>query len=281
MSSNVHTIAQTGFGTGTNDLYDRARPSYQIVALDALFDALRNKENLNVVEIGAGTGIFTRALLAHPKWSSSIRTIKAIEPSSGMREVFTRTVTPLNTAIDITITEGTFQDTHVESGWADVVLIAQAYHWCPDYEAASKEFARVLKKDGMVGYIWNLEDRDGAPWVARLRDTIEVHEKGTPQFRHMYWRATFSTPTYTSLFDPPSENVYTYTLTGTKESVVDRACSKSYIAVLEENEKKGVIQKIKDMLEEEGREGRVKWIDEERGVFEYPYKCWVVVAQKK
>lgn len=37
--------------------------------------------------------------------------------------------------------------------------LAQAFHWCPDHESALKEFARVLKPDGVVVLTWNLEDR--------------------------------------------------------------------------------------------------------------------------
>lgn len=35
----------------------------------------------------------------------------------------------------------------------------QAFHWCPDYDKAVAEFARVLKPEGIVAFIWNLEDR--------------------------------------------------------------------------------------------------------------------------
>ncbi len=35
----------------------------------------------------------------------------------------------------------------------------QAFHWCPDYDKAVAEFARVLKPQGIVAFIWNLEDR--------------------------------------------------------------------------------------------------------------------------
>ena len=35
----------------------------------------------------------------------------------------------------------------------------EAFHWCPDYDSASKEFARILKPTGVVAFIWNLEDR--------------------------------------------------------------------------------------------------------------------------
>jgi phospholipid N-methyltransferase len=71
--------------------------------------------------IGSGTGIFTRAILAHPDWSSSVKAWKAIEPSAGMREVFSKTVIDSR----VTVSEGTFDNTGVESGWADLVVIAQ------------------------------------------------------------------------------------------------------------------------------------------------------------
>jgi len=80
-------------------------------------------DNLNKISnrIGSGTGIFTRALLAHAKWNPLIRELRAIEPSEGMREVFSRTVKDDR----VTVSEGTFQSTGVEDGWADVVVSAQ------------------------------------------------------------------------------------------------------------------------------------------------------------
>ncbi len=75
--------------------------------------------------LGSGTGIFTRALLAHPDWSSAIKELRAIEPSEGMRSVFSKTVTDPRTSAH----EGTFDTTGVEDGWADLVVIAQACHF--------------------------------------------------------------------------------------------------------------------------------------------------------
>ena len=72
-----------------------------------------------------------------------------------MREVFTKTIQDER----VTAEEGTFNATNVEDGWADLVVIAQAYHWCPDYSKAAEEFSRILKPNGIVALIWNLEDR--------------------------------------------------------------------------------------------------------------------------
>ncbi|OSC99079.1 S-adenosyl-L-methionine-dependent methyltransferase [Trametes coccinea BRFM310] len=274
MSQKVHTLAQKGFGTGTNELYDKARPSYQATALAHIRKSVRSSPPLNVVELGAGTGIFTRALLAHPDWSDAIKELRAVEPSEGMRDVFTKSVSDPR----VSVREGTFDTTGIEDGWADLVVIAQAFHWCPDYDKAAAEFARILKPEGIVAFIWNLEDRNRAAWVAQLRDRIEQHENGAPQFRLGLWRATFSTPSYQANFEPPEENVWDYVLHGTRDIVVNRACSKSYIAVLGPEDKQKVISDIDDILQ---RKDGLVWIDEKEGLFEYPYQTFLVIAKKK
>lgn len=119
--------------------------------------------------------------------------------------------------------------------------------------------------------------RDGAGWVAQLRDRIERHENGTPQFRLNLWRATFDTPSYKQFFKPQEEEVWSYHLLGTQEIVIDRACSKSYVAVLPDDQKTQVVEDIKAILTK--GDGLV-WTDSEKGEFEYPYKTWVVIAKK-
>jgi hypothetical protein len=113
--------------------------------------------------------------------------------------------------------------------------------------------------------------------VAHVRNTIEQHENNSPQFRLFLWRQTFDTPSYKEFFEAPEEFVWSYSLIGTEEIVVNRACSKSYIAILPPKEKEEVCRKIKDILEVgEDKE----WIDKAAGIFHYPYQSWVVVAQK-
>ncbi|KAF9265417.1 methyltransferase type 11 [Marasmius fiardii PR-910] len=222
MTTAVHDIAAQGFGKGTNELYNRARPSYPREGLSHIQAAVRAGPPYNIVEIGAGSGIFTRALLSHPDWNNNVKSLQAVEPSFGMRDVFAQTVKDDR----VSVHEGTFDATGVEDGWADIIVIAQAFHWCPDYGRASVEFARILKPNGVVAFIWNLEDRDAAEWVAKLRNRIEQHEKGSPQFRLGLWREAFDTPSYRQHFDAPEEKTWRYNLPGTTDVVVDRACSK-------------------------------------------------------
>ena len=120
--------------------------------------------------------------------------------------------------------------------------------------------------------------RDGAAWVAQLRNRIEKHEQGTPQFRLGLWRATFSTPSYNKFFSPPEEKRWTYALHGSRDIVTNRALSKSYIAVLPPDEKAQVVQDIEKILE---KGDDLKWIDKEKGIFEYPYGTLVVICKRK
>lgn len=272
----VHEIAKVGFATGTNELYDKARPSYPSAALSHIRKALADKQKTNIVEIGAGTGIFTRALLAHPEWSDSVAELKAVEPSEGMRDVFTKTVAKVDPRVSVA--EGTFDTTGVEDGWADLVIIAQAFHWCPNFEAAVQEFGRILKPGGVVVLIWNLEDREAAQWVAQLRDVYEPYEGGSPQFRLGLWRQVFDAPSYPKLFHPPEEVVFPHIITGTVEAVTERVCTKSYIAVQSEEERAKILRLVSEIVER--GDGKV-WVDKDKGIFEYPYTTTTVVLRRK
>ncbi|KAI0054448.1 S-adenosyl-L-methionine-dependent methyltransferase [Artomyces pyxidatus] len=270
----VHELAKVGFGEGTNELYDKARPSYQSAALSYIRQSIPASGPLDIVEIGSGTGIFTRALLAHQEWSASIAQLTAVEPSAGMRDVFSKSVSDSRVAT----VEGSFDHVPVEDGAADLVVIAQAFHWCPDYGAAAVEFARVLKPGGVVALIWNLEDRDAAKWVAQLRDRIEQFEQGTPQFRLGLWRQLFDTTSYQKYFQAPEENTWAYNLHGSLDIVTNRAFSKSYIAVQPDDVKAQIQEDIKQIVDR--GDGRT-WIDESEGLFEYPYKTYVVIIRRK
>lgn len=72
--------------------------------------------------IGAGTGLFTRALLADDASGARIGNLKAIEPSTGMRKVFAQRLHHPS----VSISEGTFDHAPaVGDGWADLIIIAQ------------------------------------------------------------------------------------------------------------------------------------------------------------
>jgi len=276
MASKVHSMAVKGFGAGTNELYDKARPTFPQPALDALYASLPHRTSpLNILEMGCGTGLFTRALFANDSFRQHTGSLLATDPSEGMRKVFAER---LAHEPRVSCAEGTFDTLPAKDGWADLVVAAQAWHWCPDHDAALTEIRRVLKPDGVFALIWNLEDRDAAEWVAKLRDAYEPYDEGTPQFRLNLWRTTFDCATYKQHFQPQEEPTFEWIVQTTKEGVVNRVLSKSYIAVLPAEEQKKVISATQAIVD--GATDR-KWIDKENGVFEYPYKTYLVIMRQK
>ena len=114
--------------------------------------------------------------------------------------------------------------------------------------------------------------------MAQVRNRIESHEQGTPQFRLGLWRRTWDTPSYKANFQPPKETKWSYKLPATLDVVTNRAHSKSYIAVLPPDEKAAVAANLKEIVE---RGDDKVWIDEYHGIFEYPYQTYVVISHKK
>ena len=106
----------------------------------------------------------------------------------------------------------------------------------------------------------------------------EVYEQGSPQFRLGLWRQVFSAPSYTTFFAQPEETKLSYVLPETEARVLDRVCSKSYIAVQTRETQAQVRAQVKEILER--GEDKV-WIDKEAGVFEYPYNTYIVVMRRK
>lgn len=76
--------------------------------------------------IGSGTGLFTRSLLSQPSFSS-VKQYIGVEPSAGMRNFFIKSTveTELGKRAGVTVREGTFDNTGLEDGIADMIVIAQ------------------------------------------------------------------------------------------------------------------------------------------------------------
>ncbi|KAJ6465138.1 S-adenosyl-L-methionine-dependent methyltransferase [Mycena vulgaris] len=245
MVTTINPQAQAGFAKGTNELYNKVRPGYPPQALSHMRRAITSSGPLNVVEIGAGTGLFTRALLAHPEWVA-VSALRAVEPSAGMREAFAKYTLDAR----IVLSEGTFDATGVEDGWADLVVVAQAFHWCMDYEAAAAEFARILKPGGVIALIWNLEDSDVA-WIRQVRDRVERDEKDAPNWHSGLY------------FSPPEDKRFRHDVVGTLDRIVGRGLSSS--RDVEEIVQRG--------------EGRV-WVDESQGTFVYPHTTDLAISKR-
>ncbi|TFI17822.1 class I SAM-dependent methyltransferase, partial [Micrococcus endophyticus] len=76
------------FDAAAGEHYDAVRPSYPAESVAWVLEGLG--DGLDVVEPGAGTGLFTRSLTALPV--ERVRSVTAVEPAASMREVLEREV---------------------------------------------------------------------------------------------------------------------------------------------------------------------------------------------
>lgn len=139
----------------------------------------------------------------------------------------------------------------------------------------------MLKKDGTVVLIWNLEDRKTS-WVARLREAYEKHEAGSPQYRLGLWRRPFEEPemaqTVSKMFQLPiQERQVNYSVSNTKNAVWQRVLSKSYIAVLGAEQKDELKKDVDRVLAGPDIHWDNKGDDQ---VLQYPYNTDIVWFKK-
>ena len=136
------------------DAYERSRPGYPSQAITWLV----GPDPRRVLDLGAGTGKLTRALVA------AGHDVVAVDPSAPMLDMLRRNLPAVNAR------KGSAEALPVADADVEVVVVAQAFHWF-DQDRALTEIARVLRPGGRLGLVWNLRD-ETVPWVAELSRVI-------------------------------------------------------------------------------------------------------------
>lgn len=146
--------AATSFGQAA-DLYDDSRPTYPAEALAWMI----GPGPRDVVDVGAGTGLLTRGLIALG------HTVTAVEPDPQMLAKL-NAGTPAPAAAH----RGKAETLPLPDASADAVCAGQAYHWF-DREQALPEIRRVLRPDGVFAPVWNTRD-ETVDWVRALSEIM-------------------------------------------------------------------------------------------------------------
>ncbi len=192
--------------------YDAHRPSYPPAALAWALGSAR----LRVVDLGAGTGLLTRVLIALG------HEVIPVEPDAQMRERLAAG-TPGTTAL-----EGSAESIPLPDADVDAVLAGQAYHWF-DTAKAHPEIARVLRPAGIFAPIWNIRDESVA-WVRRLGQISsgDHHTPPTAEAKPRPGQMLRQHGGFGSLFTTPEVAEYHWSTPMTADALVAMMATRSY-----------------------------------------------------
>lgn len=145
--------------TGLAADYSDSRPNYCPSIRGALVGLLeKSVGDLDVVDVGAGTGIWTRMV-----YELGPASVRAVEPNDDMRE--TGIADSRETAIKWIA--GSAEKTSLPDESADWVTMASSFHWA-DFDSATAEFHRVLRKEGRFTALWNPRLVEANPMLVEI-----------------------------------------------------------------------------------------------------------------
>jgi SAM-dependent methyltransferase len=217
--------------------YHAGRPGYPLEAV-----SWATPRGGRVVDLGAGTGKLSEALLALG------RTLVAVEPDPLMRERLRQTV------VGVPAVTGSAEAIPLADSSVDGVVAGQAAHWF-DMRRAGPEMARVIRPGGSLGLIWNRID-PATPWVEALVAVLREFNPG-----RVGRGADLSVVPETG-FDRPVRRAWRFLQTLDRPALIDLVSTRSYVMGLEDKARKEILDRVASLAPPQHR-------------FDLPYKCEV------
>ena len=222
------------------DRYERGRPAYPPDAIAYLAQMLDINGTSVVVDVGAGTGKLTRALI--PLAGRVI----AAEPVDGMRNGLAMALPTVE------VLDAAAEALPLPEASVDAVLAGQAFHWF-DGPRALAEFRRVLRPGGGVGLLWNWRDTNN-PLHHELDEVIDPLRKA-PAAMLGTWKQAF---TVESGFGPLTKTRTHHSQTLDEERFVDRIMSISAVAAAKPRVRKRVERTTRAIFSRHAAAGSVE-----------------------
>src|SRR6201998_2624559 len=152
--------------TSVADVTDRQERAMSFGSIAEDYDGLRPQapqEAVNwllppgcelAVDVGAGTGLFTRTLV------DRAAQVIAVEPDARMRKVLAAR------SPGVHVVEGRGESIPLPDAAADAVFVSSAWHWM-DHERGVPAVGGVWRDGGRLGLIWTSRDRE-VDWLRNL-----------------------------------------------------------------------------------------------------------------
>ncbi|WP_402841537.1 class I SAM-dependent methyltransferase [Microbacterium sp. GXS0129] len=226
-----HDDMSRSFGVAA-ELYQAGRPEYPVEAVAWMLEPAG--PNPRVVDVGAGTGKLTRAVLA-----TRPADVTAVDPDPLMLAAL-HGVLP-----DVPVLEGTAESLPLRDDSADAVVLGQAWHWV-DPVAGSREIGRVLRPGGVLGLIWNIRDAR-SEWVARMSEIM--HNSNAEEM------IASGGPHVAAPFTDVESRSWAWSRAMTRNDLLAMARSRSYVITAGPEERARIEAGLEELFDEVGAVG--------------------------
>jgi SAM-dependent methyltransferase len=233
----VHRSATAFEGAAT--VYEHSRPGYPAEAVDWLTAALELGPGRRVVDLAAGTGKLTRALLGRGA------EVIAVEPVAAMRETLAATMPMTADGGRVSVVAAVAQALPVADGRLDAVTVGQGFHWFAT-RGTVVELHRVIGSGGGLGLLWNHRDTTDR-LQAGLTTLMEPWRGDTPSYDSGQWRQALEP---FDLFGPGEEFHVSWRQPVDVEGVADRVASVSFIAAMSDTNRSRLLEDVRALAVE-------------------------------
>lgn len=196
--------------------YERGRPEYAPAVVGAIAAELGIPASAPVLDLAAGTGKLTRALLR------AGLDVLAVEPQSSLRQILAESVGGGR------VLEGMAEAIPLPDESVVAVTVADAFHWF-DQAAALAEIRRVLRPGGGLAVLSSLPDWGGASWAHDVGTLLARLRPEHPQFDGPPWQDAVRAA---HGFTAPREIGLTTSQPVLAEQLVNYLASVSWVAAL-------------------------------------------------
>jgi SAM-dependent methyltransferase len=216
------------------DVYERGRPEYPPAVVGAIAAELRLAPDATVLDLAAGTGKLTRALLA-----AGIEVV-AVEPLAPLREKLAARVGAER------VLEGLAEAIPLPDASLDAVTVADAFHWF-DQAAALAEIRRVLRPRGGLAVLTTVPDWRGASWADEVGQVMERVRPEHPGFEGPPWQDVVRGAVDWS---QPREIRVTSSQPADAKAILDYLASVSWIAAMPDEQRGETLTQLAALVAE-------------------------------
>ena len=215
------------------DVYEHGRPDYAPAAVGALAAELGLAPHARVLDLAAGTGKLSRALV------SAGLDVVAVEPHEQLRDRLSAGIGAER------VREGVAEAIPLEDGAVDAVTVGDGFHWF-DHARALAEIRRVLRPGGGLAVLTTFPDGSGASWAHELGTLIQDMRPEHPFFDGPPWQDAVREA---GGWADPREVRVTTSQPVDPGRIVDYVASMSFIAALPDEQRAERLEQVTQLID--------------------------------